>query len=187
MFQWTVPGSPVFEELQHLLLQPVVMQRKTGHRAGLPESHRCWEHSPSSSTCCSHTSGRGATVLKHWNMTHFLISTSCRLFGVQIIYFQLGLGKKKKKHTQHPAFYLFTLHFVPQLMEYKWPVTGLLAKIILNFSYAMDEYWNIGLSIRHFLIGIHGDLQLEIPFFPLPYWKLVLCSDLRLFIPNNFI
>lgn len=68
MFQWTVPGSPVFEELQHLLLQPVVMQRKTGHRAGLPESHRCWEHSPSSSTCCSHTSGQRsycAQTLKH--------------------------------------------------------------------------------------------------------------------------
>lgn len=42
---------------------------------------------------------RGASVLKHWNMTHFLISTSCRLFGVQIIYFQLRPGKKKKTYT----------------------------------------------------------------------------------------
>ena len=44
--------------------------------------------------------GRGTCVLKHhWNLAAFVISTSCRLCNVQIIYF--GLGREKAKH---PAF-----------------------------------------------------------------------------------
>lgn len=105
----------------------------------------------------THSHAKELSVLKHGNMTHFLISTSCRLSGVQTLCFHLGLDKIK-----HPAF--TCLQFVSQLMEYKWPVTGLLVNIILNFSYTMDECWSISISIMHFLIGIRWDLQIEVPF-----------------------
>lgn len=72
--------------------------------------------------------GKGTCVLKHWNVT-FVINTRCRLCNVQITYF--GFGQEKNKVS---SIYLFTFLHVPQFMEYEWPASGLLAKIILNFS-----------------------------------------------------
>lgn len=121
-------SSPAFGELQHLLLQLVVMQWKTEHRAGVPESHQCRLCSPSSSTGWSHTSGRRnlcAQTLKHDSFCdkHQLQALQCanNLFG--------AWTRKNKAFS----IYLFTFWVVPQLMEYRWPITGLLAKIMLNF------------------------------------------------------
>lgn len=106
----------------------IVMQWETEQRAGVLKSRQCWVCSPSSSTSWSCTSWQRslcAQTLKHY---------FCDKHQVQTLQCANNLFWTWTRKNKVSSIYLFTFLCVPQFMEYEWPVTGLLAKIIFNFS-----------------------------------------------------